>query len=221
MITCGYCLKEHRPKRADRQTYCSRDCSFAAKKRDASENAIIRKAARATARQASLIDIICSVCSTTFQSHQPAALYCSPACRTQVGCERRTQRDRSPRQCRECEAMFAPAYGDKHRVFCSDFCFTRNAHRINRKVGRAKRHGSPIVEPIDPLSIFRRDNWQCQSCGTDTPRDLTGTSQPDSPEMDHILALSNGGTHEATNLQCLCRRCNLDKAYGEDRSIAA
>ena len=41
------------------------------------------------------------------------------------------------------------------------------------------------------------------------------------PEMDHIVALSNGGPHVASNVQCLCRRCNHMKAITVDRQPIA
>jgi 5-methylcytosine-specific restriction endonuclease McrA len=42
---------------------------------------------------------------------------------------------------------------------------------------------------------------RCATCGSKD--DLT---------VDHIMPISKGGTHERTNLQCLCRKCNEDKS---------
>ena len=48
--------------------------------------------------------------------------------------------------------------------------------------------------------VWERDNFTCQRCGT--RRDLT---------LDHVLAESKGGTHDADNLQTLCKSCNSRK----------
>ena len=50
------------------------------------------------------------------------------------------------------------------------------------------------------LSIIDRDGYVCQNCKT--TKNLT---------VDHILALSNGGTDDLSNLQLLCRPCNSRK----------
>ena len=64
----------------------------------------------------------------------------------------------------------------------------------------------------------------------DTPRELRGKFQPNSPEIDHIIPLSRGGAHSVLNCACACRKCNGDKgnsmpgfhgAIGQLRSNAA
>jgi hypothetical protein len=50
------------------------------------------------------------------------------------------------------------------------------------------------------MRIYRRDNFTCQHCGS--KEDIS---------IDHILAVSNGGTHDDDNLQVLCRPCNSRK----------
>jgi hypothetical protein len=37
-------------------------------------------------------------------------------------------------------------------------------------------------------------------------------------QIDHILALANGGTNDLTNLQSLCKSCHLDKTKSENES---
>lgn len=49
-------------------------------------------------------------------------------------------------------------------------------------------------------NIFKRDNYQCQYCGT--KRDLT---------LDHVHPSSRGGQHSWTNLVTACKRCNAKK----------
>lgn len=49
-------------------------------------------------------------------------------------------------------------------------------------------------------NIFKRDNFECQYCGT--KRDLT---------LDHVLPTSRGGPHSWLNLVTACKRCNTVK----------
>ncbi len=49
-------------------------------------------------------------------------------------------------------------------------------------------------------NIFKRDNFECQYCGT--KRDLT---------LDHVIPSSRGGGHSWTNLVTACKRCNAKK----------
>lgn len=50
-------------------------------------------------------------------------------------------------------------------------------------------------------TILKRDGNRCQACGA--REDLT---------IDHIVPRSRGGTDRKSNLQVLCRDCNVEKA---------
>jgi 5-methylcytosine-specific restriction endonuclease McrA len=49
-------------------------------------------------------------------------------------------------------------------------------------------------------NIFKRDNFECQYCGT--KRDLT---------IDHVIPRAKGGKDSWTNLITACKRCNAKK----------
>ncbi|NOT76772.1 MAG: HNH endonuclease [Cyclobacteriaceae bacterium] len=49
-------------------------------------------------------------------------------------------------------------------------------------------------------NIFKRDNFECQYCGT--KRDLT---------LDHVIPSSRGGAHSWLNLVAACKKCNAKK----------
>jgi len=49
-------------------------------------------------------------------------------------------------------------------------------------------------------NIFKRDNSECQYCGT--RKDLT---------LDHVIPSSKGGQHTWINLVTACKRCNAKK----------
>ncbi len=50
--------------------------------------------------------------------------------------------------------------------------------------------------------IFKRDDFKCQNC--DRQEDL---------ELDHIIPLSQGGEDSESNMQTLCKTCNLKKMH--------
>jgi 5-methylcytosine-specific restriction endonuclease McrA len=49
-------------------------------------------------------------------------------------------------------------------------------------------------------NVFKRDNFECQYCGT--KKELT---------LDHVVPSSRGGIHSWTNLVTACKRCNAKK----------
>jgi len=58
----------------------------------------------------------------------------------------------------------------------------------------------PPVSPSVRATVFERDNWQCQYCGSS--ENLT---------IDHRTPRSRGGGNEPKNLTCACKRCNSSK----------
>ncbi|MDX2257246.1 MAG: HNH endonuclease [Pseudanabaenaceae cyanobacterium bins.39] len=53
--------------------------------------------------------------------------------------------------------------------------------------------------------VFERNNYQCQSCHKIDP-----TAKK--LQVDHIIPLAQGGTHDLSNLQTLCAECNRRKS---------
>ena len=54
-------------------------------------------------------------------------------------------------------------------------------------------------------SIFNRDANKCKLCGSE-----------ENLEIDHIRPISKGGTNKLSNLQILCKRCNMAKGNKYD-----
>lgn len=56
-------------------------------------------------------------------------------------------------------------------------------------------------------AVFKRDGGRCKAC--DSTDDLS---------LDHIIPRSKGGSHDESNLQTLCRRCNAAKNNRQAKS---
>ena len=66
---------------------------------------------------------------------------------------------------------------------------------------------SHVKRPLPELklsrrTIFARDNYVCQYCGT-SAKDLT---------IDHVVPKRHGGQATWDNLVCCCRKCNMKKS---------
>src|SRR5688572_7311622 len=56
------------------------------------------------------------------------------------------------------------------------------------------------------IRVYKRDRFMCTYCGTPgTDAEL---------EVDHIIALANGGSNHMSNLTTCCRKCNQAKGAG-------
>ncbi len=87
---------------------------------------------------------------------------------------------------------------------------------------RALKHKTQ-VEPVNEKIVFMRDGWICQICHKRVNKSLKHPHLM-SPSLDHIIPLSQGGSHTYANVQLTHLRCNLSKqdnvlAYGEQLRI--
>ena len=55
--------------------------------------------------------------------------------------------------------------------------------------------------------VLERDGFSCKSCGRN-PREHKGCVL----QVDHIVAIDNGGKTVLNNLQALCEKCNSGKS---------
>ncbi|NCA82419.1 MAG: HNH endonuclease [Opitutae bacterium] len=60
---------------------------------------------------------------------------------------------------------------------------------------------------VRKVTAFDRDGWKCVVCGS-----------TNNLEMDHAVALMNGGANDISNLYALCHVCHVEKTR-MDRSL--
>jgi 5-methylcytosine-specific restriction endonuclease McrA len=200
---CKHCGVRFVARRTDRLSYCSRQCSGAARR-------------RIKTRPEPKVVGHCEICGSGLTRR--GAKVCRGDCAAERN--RRTSRaasaakkDQAPISCRECGTSFVSAYGTMLRTYCGEDCRRIATKRVARKKGKA-RLKLVTVESVDPNVVFERCGWRCQECRVSTPRAKRGTYHPQAPELDHIHPLSLGGEHSYRNTQLLCRSCNARKSNG-------
>ena len=196
-LNCGVTFK---PKRAGRTKFCGRGCGL-----------------EWTGLQATLRRTGGRVLVRKLMTPRPAVAHDHPP---------------KPSWCCHCGAGYYRSV--KYQRYCSDACSGeakwqaveryktspeyRAMRRRNKKKRRAIERGARVADSIDPIKVFERDGWRCGICGCKTHKGKRGSYHPRAPELDHIIALANGGTHTWRNVQCSCRECNGRKGasdYGQ------
>lgn len=78
------------------------------------------------------------------------------------------------------------------------------AELSNRR--RVRLAGNGPIEKIDPWFIYERDGGKCHICGKRVAtKDMS---------LDHLVPVSKGGAHMATNLRLAHRVCNVRRGPG-------
>lgn len=195
--------------KSSRNFYCSRLCQ-----KRSTATAFKRRKSQKYQEQLAAQRRICAHCDSEFVPATYQQRFCQPKCKATFGSKltwlrRGPQRAKyAHRQCPECNKVFAPR--DGRQVGCSVACGNKVSARIGARCRRSKM-AERFVERVDPFEVFKRDGWRCQLCGVPTPKTMRGKNAPNSPELDHIEALSRGGEHSYRNTQCACRKCNVAK----------
>jgi 5-methylcytosine-specific restriction endonuclease McrA len=200
--------------RGQGEKYCGRKCSYAHKTELAREKIQVRAGSFSVVHFKK-----CTRCEKAFVARNALAVYCGRRCATEEATHRRYGANPARgRECVVCGVSYCslPEWRKELRSCCSLGCKAvcdrarRSAERAKRK-RRIRRHGVKVWR-INPLRVFRRDSWTCQGCGCHTPLEMRGTMDDNAPELDHIVAVSKGGSHSEDNLQTLCRVCNIFKS---------
>lgn len=166
----------------------------------------------------------CIICASSFPSKWREAKCCSLKCireyQSQLGLEQ-TKAVTIWRDCLGCGRQFRPYRSGRaslraKQLYCSKGCKDGKAGAVQAKGPKYRSKSA-----VDPIAVFKRDEWICHLCGRRTPKKLRGTTNDLAPELDHIIPISAGGPDTYDNVACACRRCNrLKDATLIPRSIA-
>jgi hypothetical protein len=171
----------------------------------------------------------CSVCAQYRRSHgidRPAALIARNAAKAQglrfcTSCERTlalTEFHRSTHYglqgaCKKCQVehgrRFAQANPESVRAWGRRY--TASGKSITKWHRREALKKGAFVADVDRTVIFERDGWKCGLCHKRVDKRIAHP-HPKSPSLDHIIPLSDGGTHEPANVQLAHLGCNSAKS---------
>lgn len=196
--TCIVCSSEFKPKRAGRGTCCGRKCglewiAFKATAKASGHRVFVavKMGGRAQKKEVQGPPAptgLCNHCGKNYIRSKLWQRYCCDQC--------------------SIEAKVQTKQSESYKA-------ARRASRLKR---RALERGANGGQRIDPIKVFERDAWRCGICGCKTHKSKRGSYHPRAPELDHIVALANGGGHTWDNVQCSCRSCNGKKGatnYGQ------
>jgi len=205
IVKCQGCGNTYKPKRSDRNKYCSRECAF--------------KFLKALRGIEPVFVSVCLVCGCHSKT-----VACSDACQQALIKEQGRLRGIATkvlkeRPCKQCGTVFTPEYGNKRRTYCSARCLRRaakgnGARTLNARGRKAIRtyYGDmwqEHYEPINARKVFTRDKFRCQLCSRKVIRG--GGYHPLQATVDHIVPLALGGNHKYANVQTACQQCNTNK----------
>lgn len=94
--------------------------------------------------------------------------------------------------------------------------YTKGWREVNsnktREYGRKRRvlKYKTQIEHINEKEVYLRDGWICQICKTKIDKRFKYPN-PMSASLDHIIPLSQGGTHTYNNIQLAHLLCNMTK----------
>lgn len=132
---------------------------------------------------------------------------CSKECAVELVASKKRgvkiQRTKKEYKCRECGKLFESTNPGKCEICIREH---KKAQRKERKLSIK----TVSVHKVIANKVFVRDRWTCQCCGIKVQKkDVLLDS---AAEIDHIVPVSLGGPHSYSNVQTLCRRCNLMKS---------
>ena len=153
----------------------------------------------------------CSRCGETksadaFYRDKSKATGLSAECRTcrKEGAKRWAREN--PERHRALHTAWVAANPERHNESKMRWQKANPAKRAEIQERRRVRKLSGRVEKVDPWAIFERDGGRCHICGKRVAkRDMS---------LDHLIPVSKGGDHIATNIRLAHLRCNVKRGAG-------
>src|ERR1017187_3827960 len=84
---------------------------------------------------------------------------------------------------------------------------------------RVRKSGGFVDETLDIFDVFKEENYICQICFEPCDPSLNDL-HPRMATCDHIIAVSNGGSHTRDNVQTAHFRCNVEKSGSSPPVVA-
>lgn len=154
----------------------------------------------------------CRVCNISISTNDS---FCSEECSETYRLQRLEVKKReynSKKKLTRC--VYCYKWHSRKYEVCSTECSKRkqsNRKVISRKerMDKAKQNGHFDID-IDVYKLVKRDGDKCYLCNNKTSFELD-YNDPKYPTIEHVLAISNGGTHSWGNVKVACRECNTRK----------
>lgn len=161
----------------------------------------------------------CDYCNSLLQSikenKRQARLQEAEEQKARIKAERELQKILSHyRICKRCGKQFQ---ADRNQVYCSKLCAKRQANSDKEHLRRIRIKSKPH-DTISLELLYKRDNGKCWICNRlcdwndkyiKNGAQVTGQNHP---SIDHVVALSIGGTHTWDNVRLAHMKCNTDKS---------
>ncbi len=136
--------------------------------------------------------------------------FCSRNCKD----KNRKKKDRADRIgskperiCAGCQKII-PNTARVDKKWCSQECSSKaRGHTMS---AQRRIRTSDAIESFKRSDIYERDAWICQLCKKSVNPNLAFPN-PACASLDHVVPLSRGGSHRATNVQLAHLRCNTSR----------
>jgi len=202
---CKHCQKSFLPRDKRTNTFCSRECGFEYRR----QQAVARQKTREKLKLEQSKTFECRKCGETLSKDPKRNLRICEACKAPPKTYYRYEKvKRITKQC-ACGNTFEVTPGWYDKAICNS-CSKRE-HQSNSKHRRRERMKTEKRSRVVRRSVWNRDDWTCQQCGTDVATGLD-YNEPSYPTVDHVIPLAKGGEHSMSNTMTLCRRCNTIKS---------
>jgi len=228
---CIECGKAYHPKKngGNKHKYCSRECYFESVARISREREFLKKIRENNTTSRRIIEdylnkvriCYCKQCKKMFMadgSRQSRREYCSDEC-IKVGYDKWQVENGylvpDARPCKRCGTALYRELAKEIRgskTYCAECA--KLISKAQGKVSRVKRRHqceATRIQLIISIDVFMRDKWKCQLCGCDVD-ELGDTNKDNYANLDHVIPLAKGGHHILSNVQTLCRKCNIIKS---------
>lgn len=149
---------------------------------------------------------LCEFCDVSFWMTSKARRFCSTWCAEAANGRRVFCQSIWPDLCRRCGKCYIGRR--ENQQYCSNRCVVRAQKNRRHHLERAAiRTG----EMFTLREIAERDGWRCHLCHKKVP-DREYAARDRDPTMDHLIPLSDGGTHTRVNVALAHNRCNWERS---------